>query len=135
MYAESENGFWLLFLSPLGIYKFENYFWEWILSPGGIYFATCGQEDKVVFYLDMHIGICMKSLLGRLNRLLLLLFFYNKVVNVFKVTDNKIRPRPNCQGVVTTMICDSVLSRHKRIQQSYLEPCNVQKQRNAFDRV
>jgi len=80
MYAESENGFWLLFLSPLGIYKFENYFWEWILSPGGIYFATCAQEDKVVFYLDMHIGICMKSLLGRLNRLLLLLFFYNKVV-------------------------------------------------------
>lgn len=63
----------------------------------------------MVFYLDMHLGIFMKSLFfGRLNLLLLLSFFYNKVVMLSRLLIKEIRA--NCQLVVTTMICDSVLS-------------------------
>lgn len=87
----------------------------------------------MVFYLDMHLGICMKSLFGRLELLLLLPFFYNKVVMLSRSLIKEIRA--NCQLVVATMICDSVLSRHKSIQQSFLELCYVQKQRDAFDRI
>jgi hypothetical protein len=55
MYVKSENGFWVSgyrFFHLLEIYKYENCLWALILSPAGIYLATCGQEDKMVFYLE-----------------------------------------------------------------------------------
>lgn len=83
MYVKSENGFWVsgyCFFHLREIYKYGNCLWALILSPAGIYLATCGQEDKMVFYLNTHLGICMRSLFGRLDLLLLLPFYYNKVV-------------------------------------------------------
>jgi len=50
------------FFHLLEIYKFENLFWALILSSAGMYLATCGEEDKMVFYLDTLLGVSMKSL-------------------------------------------------------------------------